>query len=327
MTEASCANHSGWQVRATTAKAIRNLDGNANQPPALAPITPTAATEPVGTTCGLCGKKFKKQLTDINLRQHQGSTACKPIASQSSQAELVTGVPDTPISPPSSTQLASAHNSEEDSEVASRAAVATELKKRLQKKAEKDRRKKKDKNEKEAKRLTAEVERADLEFKREACLDELRQRAKLDPSLLDAICEQDKACNDGACILMHHCTRVAPRWECQKLVRGAPSNSSAPGHSARQLRCDDCTESHRATDKKYRDSLTKEEKKDRENKRNRDGGKQPGTANPVAVLKGEFLRLKTIIEKQYDWTLLADPCRKRCFDVEFASTCIDDTAP
>jgi hypothetical protein len=242
----------------------------------LAPITPTAATEPVGTTCGLCGKKFKKQLTDINLRQHQGSTACKPIASQSSQAELVTGVPDTPISPPSSTQLASAHNSEEDSEVASRAAVATELKKRLQKKAEKDRRKKKDKNEKEAKRLTAEVERADLEVKREACLDELRQRAKLDPSLLDAICEQDKACNDGACILMHHCTRFGGKlggkqWECSKLVRGAPSNSSRPGQSARQLQCDDCKEVYRVSRKKCWDSMTKEEKKDREKKKTRDG--------------------------------------------------------
>jgi hypothetical protein len=72
--------------------------------------------------------------------------------------------------------------------------------------------------------------------------------------------------------------------------------------------------------------MTKEEKKDKEKKRNRDGDKQPGTANPVAVLEAEFKRLKPIIAKHYDWTLLADPCPKKCLDVEFASTGIDDTA-
>jgi hypothetical protein len=73
--------------------------------------------------------------------------------------------------------------------------------------------------------------------------------------------------------------------------------------------------------------MTKEEKKEIEKKRNRDGDKQPGTANPVAVLAGEFLRLKHIIDEQDDWTLLADSCPKICLDVEFSSVCIDDTAP
>jgi hypothetical protein len=73
--------------------------------------------------------------------------------------------------------------------------------------------------------------------------------------------------------------------------------------------------------------MTKEEKKDREKKKTRDGDKQPGTANPVVVLEGEYQHLKTIIGKQYDWTLLADPRPKKCLDVEFASACIDHTAP
>ena len=180
----SCANHAGWQVRATTATAIRN--GNANQPPASAPITPTAASEtsavPVGSTCTLCGKQFKSKLTDINLRQHQESSACKPIASQSSQAGLVTGVPDTPIPLQSSMPLASADNFEEEL----RAADAKASKKRLQKQAEKGRKQERDRMAKEAKQLTAEAERADLEVAREARLDDLRKRAEHDPSLLEA---------------------------------------------------------------------------------------------------------------------------------------------
>jgi hypothetical protein len=53
--------------------------------------------------------------------------------------------------------------------------------------------------------------------------------------------------------------------------------------------------------------MTKEEKKEIEKKRNRDGDKQPGTANPVVVLEGEFQRLKTIIGKQYDLAREARP--------------------
>ena len=154
---------------------MRDLNGNANQPPASAPITPTAATEtsalPVGTTCELCGKQFKTQLGDSNLRQHQGGPACKPIASQSSQAGLVTGVLVTPIPLQSSMPLASA----DDSEEALRAADAKASKKRLQKQAEKRRKQERDRMAKEAKQLRAEAERANLEVVRKACLDDLRR--------------------------------------------------------------------------------------------------------------------------------------------------------
>ena len=70
------------------------------------------------------------------------------------------------------------------------------------------------------------------------------------------------------------------------------------------------------------------EKKDIEKKKTRDGDKQPGTANPVAVLEENFVRLAKIIEKHPDWTLLAKPGGKfYCIDVEFAAVLTDDTAP
>ena len=291
-------------MRATLATAIRN--GNANQPPASAPIAPTAATETsavaVGTKCGRCGKQFKTQLGDTNLRQHQESTACKPITNQSSQAGPVNGAPDTPIPLQSSMPLASADDPEEEL----RAADAKASKKRLQKQAEKRRKQERDRMAKEAKQLRAEAERANLEVAREARLDELRQRAVHDPSLLEAICSQDKACKDGACILMHHCTRSTQRWECRNLVRGARSNSTKPGHSARQLHCDDCQEYSRARCQKYKASLTKEEKRDieKKKKRTRDGDKQPGTANPVARLELAFDSLKPKILGHPDFDML-----------------------
>ena len=73
--------------------------------------------------------------------------------------------------------------------------------------------------------------------------------------------------------------------------------------------------------------MTKDEKKAIEKKRKREG-KTKGTANPVAVLEGDFQRLKPIIEKQHDWGLLAKPGLKLfCCDFEFAALRTGLTAP
>ena len=255
---------------------------------------------------------------------HQKSKACQrkqtATGNPSSETNLLSAFNPSPL--PLST-TASADEFEEPSQAAEEKAA----KKRQRKRAEKGRRAERYRIEKEAKRLMAEVERADLDVNREACLVALREEAEHDhPSLLEAMCQQDKACNNAACILMHHCTRKGGS-DCKRLVRGYPSNSTKPGHSARQLLCNDCLEISRGNKKNERDSMTKDEKKAIEKKRKREG-KTKGTANPVAVLEGDFQRLKPIIEKQHDWGLLAKPGLKLfCCDFEFAALRTGLTAP
>ena len=294
--------------------------GNGSMPPAE---TPAVTSPAIGTLCPLCQKQFTSWLSDVNLVAHQKSKPCQrkqtATGNPSSETNLLSAFNPSPL--PLST-TASADEFEEPSQAAEEKAA----KKRQRKRAERGRRAERYRMAKEAKRLTAEVERADLDVNREACLVALREEAVHDPSLLEAICQQDKACNNAACILMHHCTRKGGS-DCKRLVRGYPSNSTKPGHSARQLLCSDCLEKTRRDCKKYRDSKTKDEKKAMEKKRKREG-KTKGTANPVAVLEGDFQRLKPIIEKQHDWGLLAKPGLKLfCCDFEFAALHTGLTAP
>ena len=151
---------------------------------------------------------------------HQKSKACQrkqtATGNPSSETNLLSAFNPSPL--PLST-TASADEFEEPSQAAEEIAAN---KKRQRKRAERGRRAERYRMAKEAKRLTAEVERADLDVNREACLVALREEAVHDPSLLEAICQQDKACNNAACILMHHCTKTGTGWECKKLVRGSP---------------------------------------------------------------------------------------------------------
>jgi hypothetical protein len=322
------------QVLASPSPAIRI--GNGSMPPAetLAVTSPAA-----GTLCPLCQKQFPKLLSEYNLKEHQKSKTCKreQTADPSSKPDLLSAF-NAPSPLPLST-TASADEFKELSRAAapssSRAAEETaESRKRKSKKAGKAKTLENKKKAKQEMRRQAEVEWTGLDDKREARLVELRQKAAHDPDLLEAICDDNKACVDPTCPWLHQCTRTGKdRWECQKEVRGEPSTSSKPGHNPRQLRCMEHRSLNRAYLKVHHAGMTTEQRRAKEAKRKK-GANGPGTANPIEVFEAAFTYLAPTIRNQPDWILLDETDANRMsprelflFDVEFGSTNADLVAP
>jgi hypothetical protein len=292
-----------------------------------------------GTLCPSCQKQFTTWLSDDNFKAHKKSRACqrKQTAGPSSKTSLLSAF-NAPSPLPLST-TAAADEFEELSQAAapssSRAAEETaESKKRKSKKAGKAKTQEKKKKAKEETRRLAEVEWTGLQDTGEARLEELRQKAENDPSLLQAICEVDQACRDATCPLLHQCNNFGGKGKtyssCKNQIRGAPSTSSNAGHNPRRLWCMDCVTRRRSGDKKYRDGRTSEQRRAKEAQRKK-GANGPGTANPIEVFEAAFKYLAPTIRNQPDWILLdqtdANLQELFLFDVEFASTNAELVAP
>ena len=227
---ASCAN----QVLASPSPATRIGDDS------IPPAETLAVTSPAtGTLCPRCQKQFPKLLSEYNLKEHQKSKTCqrKQTADTSSTPNLISGF-NAPSPLPLSTTASADECKEPSRAAAPSSSRAAESKKRKSKKAGKAKTEENEKKAKQETRRLAEVEwtRAGLEDKGEARLEELRQDAKNDPSLLQAICAVDQACRDATCPWLHQCTAFGGRGKtsnpCKNQIRGGPSTSSiTPGHN------------------------------------------------------------------------------------------------